>query len=224
VTLVASGPTDPAVTYRWDVDDDGSYESQGSLVSHVFTTAGDHSVTLQATLPDGSTETTTEAVAVADETISQRGTADTILWHAPVNPRPDETVTLVADVPADDSVAGYRWDVDGDGQTDANGEVVAYTYPTEGRYTVDLTVEYSNGSTTTGTDTVVVGDVPERTATTTATPTEMPTRTTTDGGPSSDTPVGGTTGGGSPGFGLTAGLAAAALLAARLVAGRRGRS
>jgi PKD repeat protein len=219
VTLVASGPADSAVTYQWDVDDDGSYEMQGALASHVFTTAGDHTVTLQATLPDGSTETTTETVAVADETVSQRGTTD-LLWHAPVNPRPDETVTLVASVPADGDVAGYRWDLDGDGQPDATGEVVTHTYPTEGRYAVDLTVEYSNGSTAAGADTVVVGDPPAATATATATRTAAATRTTTDGGTPSDTPAEGTTGGTSPGFGVLAGLVAFVLLAARLVGAR----
>ena len=220
VTLVASGPTDPAVTYRWDVDDDGSYETQGALASHVFTTAGDHAVTLQTTLPDGSTETTTEVVAVADETVSQRGTADTLLWHAPVNPEPGETVTLVADVGTDD-VAGYRWDVNDDGQTDASGEVAAHRYPTEGRYTVGLTVEYSNGSTTTDTRTVVVGDAPAATATATATATRTTggPGTATDGGAASDTPAEGTTGGASPGFGFLTGLAALALLAARLLGG-----
>jgi PKD repeat protein len=216
VTLVASGPTDPAVTYRWDVDDDGSYETSGALASHVFTTAGDHAVTLQATLPDGSTETTTEAVAVADETVSQPGTGATVLWHAPVNPQPGETVTLVADVRADDeTVTAYRWDLDDDGGTDAGGEVVAHTYQTEGRYTARLTVEYANGSTTTGADTVVVGDPTAATATATLSP--APTRTTTDGGTATGTSVGGTTGGGSPGFGILAGFAAFALLAARLL-------
>ena len=220
VTLVASGPTDPAVTYRWDVDDDGSYETRGALASHVFTTAGDHAVTLQATLPDGSTETTTETVAVADETVTRPGTGATVLWHAPVNPQPGETVTLVADVRADDeTVAGYRWDVDDDGGTDASGEVVAHTYRTEGRYTARLTVEYANGSTTTGADTVVVGDPTAATAT--ATPSPGPTRTATDGGTATDTSAGGTTGGGSPGFGFLAGLAALAVLAARLLRASR---
>jgi PGF-CTERM protein len=91
------------------------------------------------------------------------------VWHAPVNPQPGESVTFVADPTGSiDSVQSYRWDLDGDGSTDARGWAVSHSLGTEGRVAVNLTIEHANGTTETARRTVVVGDP-------TATPTLTPT-------------------------------------------------
>jgi PKD repeat protein len=71
VLLDAQDSGDPdgsVVRYRWDVDDDGTYEKEGEQVSHVFEAAGEHEVTLEVTDAAGSTATASRTVSVAGPT------------------------------------------------------------------------------------------------------------------------------------------------------------
>src|SRR5213079_2268288 len=67
VTLSGSGadPEDDALTYQWDLDGDGTYETAGEQVSHSFV-RGTRTVGLQVSDPSGATATTTRTIAVAD--------------------------------------------------------------------------------------------------------------------------------------------------------------
>jgi len=52
-------------TYSWDYDGDGTYDATGQTVTHNFSTAGDHNVTLLVEDPDdGSSDEVTKVVSV----------------------------------------------------------------------------------------------------------------------------------------------------------------
>ncbi|WP_424016186.1 PQQ-binding-like beta-propeller repeat protein (plasmid) [Halorientalis pallida] len=61
VTLNASDSFDPdgsIVSYAWDLDDDGKFEDAGETTTTIFTSPGDHPVTLRVTGGDGAADTT----------------------------------------------------------------------------------------------------------------------------------------------------------------------
>lgn len=71
--------------------------------------------------------------------------APTFNWPEPV--KRGEAVTFVA---ADQSnsectIVDYAWDFDGDGTAEQRGQRVNYTFESDGRHTVELTVENSRG-------------------------------------------------------------------------------
>lgn len=83
--------------------------------------------------------------------------------YSPAEPEPGETVRLDASgsSDADGEIVTYRWDLDGDGQIDAEtgNPNQRVGYPSAGEYTVQLTVVDDAGATDTTTQTIqVVGD------------------------------------------------------------------
>lgn len=74
--------------------------------------------------------------------------------YSPTNPQLGETVSLNASASRDPDgdIVDYRWDLDGDGQTDVEGSPSArVAYPRAGVYTVSLTVVDDDGATNTTT-------------------------------------------------------------------------
>ena len=219
VTLFASGPSDPRITYRWDVGDDGTVEDRGRLVTHVFSATGNHTVTLEAVGPDGERRTTTRTIGVR-EGGSGGGDGGLSLSMTPLDPQPGQRVTLIADpaVPPGE-VAGYRWDFNGDGESDAEGRTVTTAFPNDGEFSMGLTVERTNGSTT-----EVEGSVPVRGPGLATDPTTDDSTTdgatdgdedTTDNGSGDED----TTDNGSPGLGVAVALVALLAVAALAVWG-----
>lgn len=69
-TLDGTDSTDPDgdnLTYEWDLDNDGTYESTGSSVDHSFASAGANDVTLKVTDDHGATDTTVVTVDVGGQ-------------------------------------------------------------------------------------------------------------------------------------------------------------
>ncbi|MGE3172260.1 MAG: PKD domain-containing protein [Planctomycetota bacterium] len=105
-------------TWAWDFDNDGVVDSTAPSPVHVFTTCGNHTVTL--TVGDGvhapSTRTEVDCVVtdhlVADFTWQALG-GNAVLFTDTSTP------------PATTSL----WDLDGDGAIDANGPVAVWNYP-----------------------------------------------------------------------------------------------
>jgi hypothetical protein len=218
VTLVAD-PLGPDAQYRWDLDDDGEPDERGRVVRYAFPNGTDVTVTLETVDGDGQTERSSTDVSAEGDPVSEPPSrSGPSMDVVPSNPNPGETVTLVASAGDDAEVERYRWDLDGDGEPDAQGEVVTHTFPEDGTVSVGLAVVGTDGGTTDVERTVGVGN-----ATVESTTTELgaATTTTTDGG--TDTTTDDTTtdradGGGVPGLGVAAALAAlavAALLARR---------
>jgi hypothetical protein len=111
-TLTASGsdPSGGALTYRWDLDGDGVYETAGA--SPAFS-AGDgpatHTVAVVATAPDGSTATSSTVVEV-------KNVAPSAVFTAPASvnaPGPIVlTLTGASDPSAADTAAGFQYAFD----------------------------------------------------------------------------------------------------------------
>ncbi len=175
VTFVADG-VGAAGEYRWDLDGDGETDERGRVVTYVFPADTRVTVTLEAVTEDG--RTTTGSTTVSTEgrepvARSERGRSSIVA--SPASPQPGDTVTFVAtpDVP-EEEVEEYRWDLDGDGETDERGRVVRYAFPEDGRVSVSLTVVGDDGDTTTTRRDVAVGNA------------TLPDPTTSDGGEGGD--------------------------------------
>jgi len=70
ITFDASSTTNVSsnATYSWDFNGDGNYSVTGQTVTHNFSSAGDHEVTLLVEDPDdGSSDTVTKVVSVHDK-------------------------------------------------------------------------------------------------------------------------------------------------------------
>lgn len=139
VTLVASGPVDPRITYRWDPDADGSFEMEGPIVTVAFGEPGDHRVTLEAVGPEGAVEASAATISVGDAA-TPADDGELSVWMSPLDPAPGQTVTLFADpAGSPDAVETYRWDLDDDGEFDVRGQSVTFALPDDG--TAGVTVE-----------------------------------------------------------------------------------
>lgn len=71
ITLSAAGSSDPdgdALTYEWDLDNNGSYETSSVTATTTFTSAGTKVVGLKVTDAAGASSTTTTTVIVSDPT------------------------------------------------------------------------------------------------------------------------------------------------------------
>jgi PGF-CTERM protein len=143
-TLIADGPADTRVRYRWDVDGDDEFELQGRSTSVAFPLPGEYTVTLRTVGPDERTRERRATVTVVQQ--RDGGSDDGLsFWTTPIDPAPGETVTLVADPVSPDGIAEYQWDFDGDGETDATGRTASYAYPGPGEYTVTLETVTESG-------------------------------------------------------------------------------
>ena len=85
VAFDASGSSDPAglaTTYGWDFDGDGTFEDAGRQVSHTFTTAGRHLVTLRVTNSAGASSTATQTISAGVPVATIATPAATATWSA----------------------------------------------------------------------------------------------------------------------------------------------
>ena len=149
----ASDPDGAVVKYEWDLDGNGSYETDtGSTpsASKSYDTAGDVSVGLRVTDNTGETATTTRTVTV-------QGTLPTASFTATPNPASTgDQVNFDASGSSDPEgpIAKYEWDLDGNGSFETNTGTtasVAKTYPSKGSIAIGLRVTDSDGATATTT-------------------------------------------------------------------------
>jgi PKD repeat protein len=159
VTLDASASTDPDGSiqrYEWDVDGDGSYETEGQTVGVTYDEPGSYAVTLEVRDGDGATDTARRTVGVETANTPPSATFD----YAPGEPTVGEAVTLDASAASDPdgTVAGYEWDVDGDGGYEATGATVDYAFEEPGDHAVTLRVTDDADATDSVTRTVSVSE------------------------------------------------------------------
>jgi PKD repeat protein len=158
VTFDGSASSDNVgvISWTWTFFDGSDQTLTGDVVAYVFTTLGDHTVTLEVADAAGLTATDTVVITIVD------GTPPTAAAGS------DQTVGLGAAATLDgsgssDNVAVVSWTwtfTDGSPQT-LTGESVSYTFTTLGAHTVTLEVADEAGFT--DTDTVVftvVDDTP----------------------------------------------------------------
>ncbi len=60
------------VKYEWDFDKDGKIDATGKVVDHVFSSAGDHPVTLKVTDDKGATDSRTRTVSVLRNSLARK--------------------------------------------------------------------------------------------------------------------------------------------------------
>ncbi len=159
-TLNASASSDPDGTiakYEWDLDGNGSYETDtGTTASKVtsYATPGERVVGLRVTDNSGATTTTTRTLTVENRAPSASFTA---------TPNPALSGATVsfnasASADADGTIAKYEWDLDGNGsyETNSAGATTTTSYATPGERTVGLRVTDDSGATATTTRPVTI--------------------------------------------------------------------
>ncbi len=176
----ASSDSDGTVTkYEWDLDGNGSYETNTGAVattSKTFATPGNRTIGLRITDNNGATATSSQAVSIQNRAPTASFTASpatalsgvAIAFNASASSDPDGTI------------AKYEWDFDGNGtyETDAGTTAsTSHAFLTTGTLTVGLRVTDDSGAVATTTRTVTIQNSPP-TAAFTATPNPVPTGTT----------------------------------------------
>ena len=155
VTLDGTGSSDPdpgdTLTYAWDLDNDGAYESAGVTASFsALDGPASHPVTLQVCDPQDACHTDTATVEVTNVGPTANAGADMTVYR-------NETVALTGTwtdpAAALDESYAWSWDLDGDGVADASGSA-AYgataaataLFATEGVYDLTFTVTDADGA------------------------------------------------------------------------------
>jgi PKD repeat protein len=157
----ASASSDPDGTiakYEWDLDGNGSYETDTgatATVSQPYTAQGSLSVGLRVTDNRGASATTTRSLTVQNSPPAASFTA------SPETTPTGEEIAFDASASSDvdGPIAKYEWDLDGNGsyETDTGATATtSHSYATPGARTVGLRVSDGNGATATSTRSVTI--------------------------------------------------------------------
>ncbi len=151
-TLDAGPSADPDGTiarYQWDLDNDGTYETDGGTLKTIqktFPASGTYTVGLKVTDNSGASSTFSKSFIATQAPVAQVGASTTEV-------RPNTPVTFDPAGSADPDVGGsvvlYEWDFDGDGtvdQTTTTPTPVTHSYGTVGTYNATLIVTDDKGA------------------------------------------------------------------------------
>jgi YD repeat-containing protein len=162
VSFDASGSRDvdgSVVDYRWDLDGNGSYETDTgstSTVTHRYSAEGEYNVRLLVTDSGGATDLAVKTVTVID---NQPPTAALRATPNPVIAGLTTTLDASGSSDPDGTIVRYEWDLDGNGSYEANtgsSPTVTNSYASAGTVDVGLRVTDSGGKTATATLPVTV--------------------------------------------------------------------
>lgn len=149
----AKNSTGDTLTYSWSFGDGDT--ATGAQSNHVYTDAGNYSVTLTVTDKANRTDTTTQNLAVTEGNTTPTPPA------AAFNVNGDQVVDQTLTFNAGNSMGAnltYAWTF-GDGNMD-NGVQVTHAYTSAGDYSVELTVTDSASQTDTATQSLTIIDPP----------------------------------------------------------------
>lgn len=157
-TASASDPGGDTIEYRWDWDNDGSYDTSWSTsptASHIWYSPHSGTVRVQVTDGDGGYHTDTASITIYNVgPIAEIGgpysgsEGNSINFNAGSSYEPGNDITL------------YQWDLDNDGSyDDATGVTASKIWYSPGTYTIRIRVTDEDGSSDTDTTTVTVFDV-----------------------------------------------------------------
>jgi PKD repeat protein len=124
------------VSYAWDFGDGTT--GSGAQPSHLYAAGGTYTVTLTVTDDRGATNATSHDITVPNQ-------PPVASFEATVDGRQASFDASASDDP-DGRVASYRWDF-GDESPEGSGVTPTHAYPSDGTYTVTLTVTDDRGAT-----------------------------------------------------------------------------
>jgi PKD repeat protein len=160
VDFDASGSSDSDGTienYAWDLDGDGTFETDTGTsprASAAYADSGVHTIAVKVTDDEGKS-----GLAIDSVTVDNRPPTASFGW-SPQTPKRKRPVTFDASASRDPdgSIVRYLWDFDGNGTTDAQGAgpTVSHTFADKGSYTVRLTVVDDDGGAASAARTVTV--------------------------------------------------------------------
>jgi PKD repeat protein len=147
----ASTDADGTIAARaWDLDDDGDFDDgTGAQVTRTYATPGTRSVGLQVTDDDGAVSVQRRVVEVHDGNLAPRAVIRSAAGDGTLVQRAGETGTLTGALAsgADDPVASFAWDKDGDGAfDDGAGSTLQVGWDSTGIRTVRLRVTEQGGA------------------------------------------------------------------------------
>src|SRR6266516_629621 len=146
----ASGGTSP-YSYSWSFGDGST--GTGSPATHTYSSAGSYTVIL--TVKDSSSSPHTAASQITFAVTSPPPPISASFTLSPSLPSAGQSVSFTAYASGGTSPYSYLWSY-GDGSS-GTGLQVTHTYNSDGTYQVTLTVADSQGNTSTGVESVVVG-------------------------------------------------------------------
>jgi len=198
VTLDASGSSDPdpggsVVRYEWDLDGNGTYETDGGsnpVLNTQFTTSGQRDVHLRVTNDMGATS----IVAIPVNVANQAPVASFAVQNPPAIVGAPTTLDASASADPDGTIARYQWDLDNNGSYETDGatsKTIQYTFPASGTYTVGLKVTDNSGATSTFSKDFIATQAPVAQVGASATEVRPNTPVTFDPAGSADPDVGG---------------------------------
>lgn len=139
--------------YRWDLDNDGSYDDgSAATVTYTFTTAGTKTVRLRVTGDDGDRSYATRTFTVT----ANRAPVASFSGPAEVDTGQQATFTSSSSDP-DGRPLANAWDLDNDGSfDDGTGSSASTSFAANGTRTIRLRVTDSGGAQAIATRTLVV--------------------------------------------------------------------
>ncbi|MCX2817778.1 PKD domain-containing protein [Haladaptatus sp. F3-133] len=148
----SSDPDGVIQSYDWEFGDGTT--ATGVTPTHLYSTAGEYTVTLTVTDNDGLTHKITRTVSVDSSTSNSPPSAG--FTYMPKGASASDSITFDASASSDPDgvIQSYDWEF-GDGTT-ATGVTPTHLYSTAGKYTVTLTVTDNDGATDTMTRTTPI--------------------------------------------------------------------
>jgi len=143
------------VSYNWDFGDGSApVNTTSPTITHIYTAAGNYTVTLTVVDSENLTDTTSASIIIINYPVAN-------FSYSPSYPIVNEVVTFNASAsdPDGGTIIEYFWDF-GDGNN-GTGVVVTHAYTTYGTFVVNLTVTDSEGLSNSLTQEVNVREYPE---------------------------------------------------------------
>ena len=120
-------------TWQWDFDNDGVVDSEERNPKYLYCQAGNHTVSLTVGGPGGNHTAVKSAYIEIHPSVVA---ADFIANRTVVTGR----VPIIFTDLSKGNITSWAWDFDSDGKIDSRNQNMTHTYPTNGTYSVTLTV------------------------------------------------------------------------------------